>query len=100
MEQNEVTESIISGETDTVVNHLLRNSFGDKLQSIHSRNSSMGYNTLNLDNIFNEIEISKELPSNLEVSVEFLKSMANPKVICIYSVETGFNATESRHMSV
>ena len=59
-----------------------------------------GYNTLNLENVFNELEISKELPFELEISVDFLKSMANPKDICIYLVETSFNATDGRHMSV
>ena len=31
MARQEVVDSIASGETDTVVNHLLKNSFGEKL---------------------------------------------------------------------
>lgn len=53
-----------------------------------------------MENVFNELEISQDLPADIEISIDFLKSMANPKLIQIYSVETGFNATESRHMSV
>jgi hypothetical protein len=37
---------------------------------------------------------------DLEITVDFLKSVANPKVISIYSVHTQFNASDSRHMSV
>lgn len=41
-----------------------------------------------------------ELSFDLEVTLDFLKSVANPKVIYIYQVETNFNATEPRQMSV
>lgn len=61
----------------------------------------MGFNTANLDGAaYNELEISKDLPDETEITVEFLKSMANPKVISIYEVETPFAATDARHMSV
>ena len=99
MARQDVVDSIASGETDTVVNHLLKNSFGEKLQSIHSRNSSIGFNTSQMER-GNELDISDDLPEDIEITVEYLKSLANPKVINIYEVETNFNAMDSRHMTV
>jgi hypothetical protein len=47
----------------------------------------------------NELDLP-DLPFNLQVTIDFLKSVANPKAIYIYRVDTSFNATESRQMTV
>ena len=67
-------ETILSGNTDTVLNLLHRNSFGEKLRSINSRNSSMrmsGFNTGAL-NVQNDLPLPAPLGDDIIVDNEFL----------------------------
>ena len=58
----------------------------------------MGFNIDQM--VRNELDVSEDLPEDIEITVEYLKSLSNPKVINIYEVETNFNAMDSRHMTV
>lgn len=95
--------SIQSGDTESVVEKLLKNSLGDALLSGHESvhddsnfmSASWGGNAQK-----NILPIPRELPHDLIIDQQFLTKVSNPKHLKIFKCHTDFHSLEKRHLSV